>query len=71
MSSTETVKTVKIVSSHKASQGDFVEINASDFDPKIHELFEAEDKPKKLSAKEQKAADAAAAAAAAAKDEDI
>ena len=35
----DVVKTVKIKSSHP-SQGAFVEINESDFDAKIHTLFE-------------------------------
>lgn len=35
----ETVKTVRIMPSH-VSQGAFVEINESDFDPKKHKLFE-------------------------------
>jgi hypothetical protein len=34
----DTCPTVKIMPSHE-SQGDYVEINASDFDPAKHELF--------------------------------
>jgi hypothetical protein len=32
--------TTKIKSTHPESQGDFVEIEEADFDPKIHELYE-------------------------------
>lgn len=39
------IETVKIKSSHPKSQGDFVEINKSDFDPKKHTLFDAKDAP--------------------------
>lgn len=42
-----TCETVKIKSSDPKTQGDFVEINESDFDPKIHELFSDEGKPAK------------------------
>lgn len=38
-----TCKTVKIKSSDPKSQGDFVEINESDFDPKKHEKYEGDD----------------------------
>jgi pyruvate/2-oxoglutarate dehydrogenase complex dihydrolipoamide acyltransferase (E2) component len=31
--------TVRIVSSHPASQGDFIEINERDYDAKIHTLY--------------------------------
>lgn len=34
-----TCPTIKIKSSDPKTQGDFVEINESDFDPKKHELF--------------------------------
>lgn len=38
------VKTVRIKSSHPVSQGDFVEINESDFDENTHQRFEDEAK---------------------------
>lgn len=34
------VKTVKIKSSHPESQGDYVEINETDFDPQTMQLYE-------------------------------
>jgi len=43
--SNQTCKTVKIKSSHAASQGDFIEINETDFDKSKHELFEEGDAP--------------------------
>lgn len=42
----DTCKTVRIKSSHPESQGEFVEINESDFDPAIHELLEPAAEPK-------------------------
>lgn len=53
----ETLPTVKVKPSHE-SQGAYVEINESDFDPKVHELFEA-DAPKRGRPKKESAADAA------------
>lgn len=47
MSFNEICPTVKIKSSNPATQGDFIEINESDFDPKIHELFAEGDEPTK------------------------
>lgn len=44
--SNQVCPTVKIKSSHPKSQGDFVEINKSDFDPKKHELFVEGDAPR-------------------------
>lgn len=41
-----TVETVKIKSSDPKTQGDFVEINATDFDKTKHELFVEKDEPK-------------------------
>lgn len=50
------MKTIKIKSTHKASQGDFVEINEDDFNPETMQLYVAgeisvaqtpEDKPVK------------------------
>jgi hypothetical protein len=35
------LKTIKIKASHE-SQGDYVLINESDFDPNVHELFDAD-----------------------------
>ncbi len=35
------MKTLKIKPSHE-SQGDFVEINEEDFDPKVHELLDGD-----------------------------
>lgn len=35
------IKVVRIKSTHPASQGDFVEINESDFDAAVHERYEA------------------------------
>ena len=43
----ETIKTIKIVSSDKKSQGDFIEINESDFNPKEHTKYEDDGKPAK------------------------
>lgn len=40
-------KTIRIKSTHPKSQGDFVEINESDFDKKIHELYEEVSEPVK------------------------
>lgn len=61
MSHTEILPTVKIKSSNPESQGPFIEINESDFDPKIHELFDAPVKaagaPVALSATAQKLVD--------------
>lgn len=34
------LKTIRIKSTHPASQGDFVEINETDYDPSKHELFD-------------------------------
>lgn len=34
------IKVVRIKSTHPPSQGDFVEINESDFDAAVHELYE-------------------------------
>ncbi len=48
---TQVCETIKIKPSHK-SQGDFVEINKEDFDPKLHEKFE-EKKGKKLETPEK------------------
>lgn len=45
MSHNEIVKTVKIKSTHPETQGDFVEINETDYDAKKHELFEEGDAP--------------------------
>lgn len=39
------VPTVKVKPWGK-DQGDFVEINEEDFDPKVHKAFEEESKPK-------------------------
>lgn len=33
-------ETIRIKSTHPASQGDFVEINKTDFDPEKHQLFD-------------------------------
>ncbi len=38
-------KTIKIKSTHPESQGDFVEINETDFDPAVHEKFDASGGP--------------------------
>jgi hypothetical protein len=44
MQASEILPTVKIKPAHK-SQGDFVEINAEDFDPKIHTLADGKSAP--------------------------
>jgi pyruvate/2-oxoglutarate dehydrogenase complex dihydrolipoamide acyltransferase (E2) component len=45
MSHTEIIPTVKIKSSDPKTQGDFIEINQSDYDSKKHELYEESDVP--------------------------
>lgn len=42
---TQTCATVKVKSSHPKTQGAFVEINESDFNPNVHELYDAEQRP--------------------------
>jgi hypothetical protein len=39
------MKTLKIEPTHRASQGDYVEINAEDYNPAIHTLIEGETLP--------------------------
>ena len=48
----DTVPTVKILPSHE-SQGDFVEINEADYDPKVHTLLDADDAPAKKGKKSE------------------
>lgn len=50
----QTVPTVRIKSTHPKSQGDFVEINEKDFDPKKHEMFDEADAPKVKATKVEK-----------------
>ena len=66
---TDTCPTVKVKSTHPESQGLFVEINASDFDPEKHELLDGEPvaaesesapKPRNKPGPKPKAADPAA-----------
>jgi len=40
----EILETVKIVSSHPASQGPYIEINKGDYDAKIHTLYDVSGK---------------------------
>lgn len=37
------METLKIKSTNPETQGDFIIINAEDFDPSIHELFEQQE----------------------------
>ena len=39
----KTPATVRVKATHEASQGPFVVINESDFDPAVHKLFDAPD----------------------------
>lgn len=39
------IEVVRVVSTHPATQGDFVEINATDFDPLVHTLYAPEGVP--------------------------
>lgn len=40
-------QTLRVVSTDEASQGPFVWINSSDFDPKVHTLYEEGAAPKR------------------------
>lgn len=50
------MKTMQIQSTHKPSQGDFVEINESDFDPETMEVYDPNesDGPKPIEKMNQK-----------------
>ncbi len=55
------MEVLKIKSTHQESQGDYVLINAADFDEKIHEMFDGEapkapKAPEKMTVKELQAA---------------
>lgn len=49
------VKTIRIKSTHPPTQGDFVEINESDFDPALHQLFDVAAEPIDEKAPDKKA----------------
>lgn len=55
----DALKTVKIKSTDPKSQGAFVEINESDFNPKVHDLFEPK-APQPVAAAAPKAPEAVA-----------
>jgi hypothetical protein len=47
--------TVRVMATDPASQGPFVVINAADFDPAVHELFEAPAEPETAPARKPRA----------------